>query len=251
MADPGTVQSQLPMGADWVARAITDIQRDIRELGPSIARSFGTTIQTIQAQQVTLTTLVAGLQTQVADAIAANSLTTAQINAKVASPGAIAPTTVTASGAVSGTTGTFPTGISSTGAYGKLLTYGGAYNAAYLHVDGTLGYVPSSRQFKQDIQPVALDPALLRQLRLVNFRYIAAVVNLGDTAQIEVGLIAEEVDALGLHWLVDYDAEGRPLGVKYERLALLLIPAVQSNDDRLTAIEARLATLERRSGTVV
>jgi hypothetical protein len=59
MADPGTVQSQLPMGADWVARAITDIQRDIRELGPSIARSFGTTIQTLTAQQATLTDQVA------------------------------------------------------------------------------------------------------------------------------------------------------------------------------------------------
>ncbi|WP_166788708.1 tail fiber domain-containing protein [Cryobacterium sp. HLT2-28] len=165
-------------------------------------------------------------------------MTTAQINAKVASPGNIAPGTVTASSAVSGTTGTFPTGVSSTGVYSKLLTYGGAYNAQYVHVDGTMGYVPSSRRYKQDIMPATLDPHLLNALQLVTFRYIAAVDNLGDDAVTELGLIAEDVDALGLSWLVDYDTDGKPNGVKYERLALLMIPWAQS-------IEARLSALER------
>ncbi|WP_166786158.1 tail fiber domain-containing protein [Cryobacterium lyxosi] len=225
---------------------MADLERFVRELGPSIAQSFAPVIKkandTLDLANATIATVselsarvdatLVNIDTTVQTSISANSMTTAAIQSLVAAPPAVAST-----GAVSGTTGTFPTGVSSTGVYTKLLTYGGGYKAQYVHVDGTMGYVPSSRQFKQDITPATLDPALLTALQLVTFRYIDAVDNLGDQAETELGLIAEDVHALGLHWLVDYDAEGKPTGLKYERLALLMIPWAQSIEARLQALE--------------
>lgn len=156
-------------------------------------------------------------------------------NASVAGTASVGA--LSSAGNVSGQRGTFPTGVSSTGVYNTLLTYGGPYSSQYVHQDGTMGYVPSSARYKQDIMSATLDPATLRQLRVVTFRYIAAVENLGDEAAVEIGLIAEEVDALGLAWLVDYDSEGLPMGVRYDRLALALIPWMASIESRLAALE--------------
>jgi hypothetical protein len=106
---------------------------------------------------------------------------------------------------------------------------------------GVYGYVPSSRQFKQDIEPAAVTVDQVLALQLVLFRYIKEVEEKGDLAEIEWGLIAEDVDALGLDWLVDYDGEGKPFGLKYDRLALALLPVVQDQEARLKNIEQRLS----------
>jgi hypothetical protein len=207
----------------WIARAIRDVNRRVDQLIPAVAKSFAPVVAEIQA------TVIATVE--------ATYSTTAQMLAAIASPGAISPTTVTASGQVLGDTGKFPGGVNSVGVYNLLLTYGGPYSSQYIHQDGNMGYVPSSRRFKQDIETMEIDIAVLQQLRLVSFRYIEAVKNLGDDAAVEVGLIAEEVDALGLKWLVDYDTEGKPFGIKYDRLALLFIPWAQSIENRLAALE--------------
>lgn len=145
---------------------------------------------------------------------------------------------IAASGQVSGATGVFNGGLKSTDVHSRLLTYGGAYTATYCHVDGTLGHVPSSRRFKRDEQPAELDPAAVLALQMVSFRYTAAVEELGDDADTEIGLIAEDVHALGLTWLVNYDADGAPLGIRYERLALALLPLVQTLAADVAALKA-------------
>jgi hypothetical protein len=106
--------------------------------------------------------------------------------------------------------------------------------------DGTMGYNLSSRRFKQDIESHTIDPSLLRQLRIVTFRYIAAVEKFGEDATVEVGLIAEEVHDLGLYWLVDYDEEGRPEGLKFDRLAVASLALAQDAETRLARIEEHL-----------
>lgn len=191
--------------------------------------------------------LVANLQTTVTNLVNALTYTRAQIDSKIASPGNISPGNVSASGR-----GTFPAGVTSTGVYNTLLTYGGPYSSQYVHQDGTMGFVPSSRRFKQDIESWTFDPATISYLRVVTFRYIDAVERLGDEAASELGLIAEEVHELGLHWLVDYKLiytdEGAkavppyqgeravlPFGVKIERISLVLIGWAQSIEARLDA----------------
>lgn len=107
--------------------------------------------------------------------------------------------------------------------------------------DGSLGFNLSSRRYKQDIAGANLDPSLLAQLRVVTFRYIAAVEQFGDEAATEVGLIAEEVDELGLKWLVDYDPEtGVPDGIKFDRLAVAALGLAEGLNGRVERIEAAL-----------
>lgn len=50
MVGPGVPGSQVPGGTDALARRIGDIERQIRELGPSIAASFAPVVQTLQDQ---------------------------------------------------------------------------------------------------------------------------------------------------------------------------------------------------------
>ena len=66
MANPGVSGSQIPAGEDFAQRQIKDLQRDLRELGPSIAKSFAPVIADLAAKQVTLTAAVADIAANVA-----------------------------------------------------------------------------------------------------------------------------------------------------------------------------------------
>jgi hypothetical protein len=247
MADPGTVQSQLPLGDDWIARKFADIERDIRELGPSIARSFGTTI-------ATLTSLVSGLTAQVAAAISANSLTTAQINSIVASPGAIAPTTVTASGAVSGSTVTggdvFAQSLATNITASRVTLWGRTS-------DGYIATASSSQRYKTNESLANLDVSKILALPLRHYQYIAEVERAAADpayhASLELGLFAEDLHAAGLWEFVVYqrddnghalrDADGNviPEGIHYQLLALALLPVAQSQQAQIDSLVKRLS----------
>ena len=149
--------------------------------------------------------------------------------------GLLTQTEVNVSGNVTaGGTGTFTAGVNSTGVYGNLVS-SGAYKVQYINVSGAMGYVPSSGRYKQDVATAPSAAEAMLAMRIVTFRYIQAVAELGDEAAIEWGVIAEEMHDLGLTWLVDYDADGAPEGVKYERLVLAVIPVVQDHEARLNA----------------
>jgi len=47
MADPGSIGSIAPPGEDYLVRRIADLERKVRELGPSIAQSFQSTVQSL------------------------------------------------------------------------------------------------------------------------------------------------------------------------------------------------------------
>lgn len=186
-----------------------------------------------------LTEWVTNIQAQLDDYLANDAYTKAQVDALVASPGNIAPGNVTASGNL-----TVAGQVRMPNVPVTVLT--SAYFATYASTSdgGRVGHVPSSRQYKRDIAPATLSAADVLALQLVTFRYIAAVEELGDDADTEVGLIAEDVDALGLDWLVYRDAEGLPAGIRYERVALALLPLVQSQAASLGELTARVAALE-------
>lgn len=133
-----------------------------------------------------------------------------------------------------GGTITANTAFDSIPTYSRNVTGSGSYRSLWVNIDGQIGYVPSSSQFKRDVVALAPDVSVL-DVQVVNFRYKDAVANMGDAAPIEVGVIAEQVHDLGLTWLVDYDENGAPFGVKYDRLALALLPIVQTLCTRLDA----------------
>ncbi|BAU99610.1 tail fiber domain-containing protein [Aurantimicrobium minutum] len=135
-------------------------------------------------------------------------------------------------------------GVKSTGVYNTSVTYG-AYRAVWVNVDGTFGQTASSRTVKQDIEPTTLDADAILDAEIVDFRYIDAVEALGKEAPIEVGVIAEQLLEVGLEKFVYFNEDGSPAGVHYERLAVAIIPQLQKQAQRLSAIEARLAVLEK------
>lgn len=104
--------------------------------------------------------------------ISAQSYTHAQIDSKVANPGALA---VSGNLSLAGEVRmpNVPTTILTSAHYA---TY------ASTNDGGRVGHVPSSRQYKRDIAPETLSPAYVLALQLVTFRYIAAVEEFGDDA---------------------------------------------------------------------
>jgi hypothetical protein len=120
----------------------------------------------------------------------------------------------------------------------------GAWRVMYVRNDGLYGYVPSSERFKQDIKNVSFTSEQVSFLQVVSYRYIDAVDKDGDEANVEIGLIAEDV-AKVFPWLVDFDEDGKPYGVKYERLSLALLSVLNSQQSRLDSLEARLDRLEK------
>lgn len=118
-------------------------------------------------------------------------------------------------------------------------TLGGSYRVCYINSDGTLGWVSSSRRHKKDIHPADVDVQAVLSLELVSFLY-KVEIDTDRRAELQHGLIAEQLDEAGLDWLVDYGADGLPEGVRYDRLALALLPVVQDLAARISAIETHL-----------
>ncbi|MFD1714174.1 tail fiber domain-containing protein [Amnibacterium flavum] len=211
---------------------IIDMFREVNRRLRDLEKPTGTSIAGLVDQ---VQRALANITATVSEAISANSYTKTEIDSKVSSPGNIAPGNVSASGDLSVVGALRAPTVPTT-----LLT--SSYYATYATtVDGRLGHVASSRRFKQDIASATAPLDAVLALRLVTFRYIQAVEELGEDADIEWGLIAEEVHDLGLHWLVSYDADRIPVGVRFERLAVALLPVMQNHEARLARVEEALA----------
>lgn len=139
---------------------------------------------------------------------------------------------------ISTTTGNFTGSITSIGAKNNQVTTG--YVAAYIDVNGVFGFAPSAERFKQDITPYKGDPNAVLGMQVVNYRTKDAVAELGDSAPIETGVIAEQLEVLGLDWLVAHDADGNTQTVYYERMALALIPIIKQQAADIAALKAKL-----------
>lgn len=110
--------------------------------------------------------------------------------------------------------------------------------AVYVAADGLLGTGSSSKRYKKNIKNAELDIQAVLGISLKTFQYKSAIEDEGTT---HLGVMAEDLDDLGLTDFVYYDELGRPDGVAYDRLALALIPLIQNQEQRLRAIEERLA----------
>ena len=95
----------------------------------------------------------------------------------------------------------------------------------------------SSIRFKQDIEDHVVDTSAVLSLRIRSWRDKSEVVEHPDTTNRYVGLIAEEVDDLGLHEFVIYEADGGSKALSYERMFLGLLPVVQDLVTRVDALD--------------
>lgn len=118
----------------------------------------------------------------------------------------------------------------------------GTGTALYLGGSGTqytIGILPSSRRFKENIQPIE-DVSYVDRISLltpVTFNYKE------NPAQPSFGLIAEDVDAAGLtdivHKDLDDDGNSVPFSLMYDRLAVYMIPAIKELNERIKTLEGK------------
>lgn len=121
-----------------------------------------------------------------------------------------------------------------------------AANVNFNFSNGRLRIVTSSKRFKQDIEPVAIDPAAVLQLVGKTWRDKAEVEADPDTTSRYVGVIAEDLDDLGLTEFVTYDEEQRPHAVKYDRLFVALLAVARHQEQQQSAQDDRIADLEQQ-----
>lgn len=113
--------------------------------------------------------------------------------------------------------------------------------------DGTLYHITSSKRYKLKIKDAPLDVAALREgLRPRVFfdrREYDENGKSTDGLQSHLGLIAEEVALIpGLgNLIVPRDEQGRPNEVRYDRVAVALIPWLQDLERRTQKIEEKTA----------
>jgi hypothetical protein len=106
---------------------------------------------------------------------------------------------------------------------------------------GKLYKESSSRRYKNNVRDLEPATEAALGLRPVRFQWTT-------TGQEEIGLIAEEVAEVARD-LVIYDAQGRPEGVKYNKLSLYLLSVVRAQQDQIAALERQVEkydSLERR-----
>ena len=207
---------------------ITDIERlgfELMQLKDKVADLASPSGTEAYRSVAKLQALVDDIQQQLDDYLSNDAYTKAQVDNLVANPGTIAPADVNASGR-----GTFPVGVDSEGVYNTLVTYGGSYRATWTHVDGTLGYAPSSRRFKIDEGPADFTVDEVLALHGVLFRYISPAPYHQEQQRQMVGMFAEDVAALGPKFdsLVDRDEEGEPFGLRYDLLSVVLLEGFRS-----------------------
>ncbi len=100
-----------------------------------------------------------------------------------------------------------------------------------------LSYVNSSRRFKENIRPFTDDWRLI--LRSQPRMYTRP----GKPGRWELGYIAEEMDSIGLHQLVERDAKGTIDGYAYEWSILYLTEVLKLHDADIEKLKAEVAEL--------
>ena len=113
-------------------------------------------------------------------------------------------------------------------------------NAVFVGPDGRLGVAASSERYKTDIAPMGPSSSKISQLRPVTFH-----LKSDATAELQYGLIAEEVDKI-FPELVVRDEVGKIEGVRYDELAPMLLNEVQQQQQKIATQAEQLGELKRQ-----
>ena len=146
---------------------------------------------------------------------------------------------------VSGTL-TADAGISSSGVQANdLSAAGGGSKIVYINnTSKQMGFLTSSRRFKQDISRATGDIEKLRAIHVYLFRYREAVALHPDDAVVWIGAMAEDLHAAGYTQLVEYDDEGNPFGLQMQLMWVIPHLFAEALDERVSSLEDRIAALE-------
>lgn len=120
----------------------------------------------------------------------------------------------------------------------------------FINTDGSIWRSTSSRRYKQDEEPIDVDPAAVLGLVGKTFRDRAEVEADPDTTRRYVGFTAEDLHDAGLTDFVIYDDQGRPDAILYDRLSVALLALAKAEHARADQLEDRLAALEATVATL-
>ena len=98
----------------------------------------------------------------------------------------------------------------------------------------------SSRRYKENIRPFLSGLDYVLKMNPVTFTYIERPE---DTKPIP-GLIAEDLDEIGLTELVNYNNDNLPESINYDKISVVLINAVKELDGEIKKSLAKLEALE-------
>ena len=105
-----------------------------------------------------------------------------------------------------------------------------------LVIDGTTGEIKkqtSSMRFKANIQDFSDDWTKILELQPKEFDYI-------DSGDHSIGYIAEELHELGLNNLLEYDKEGKPYSIHFDRLTLYLLEVVKQQQKTIEELQQKI-----------
>ena len=105
----------------------------------------------------------------------------------------------------------------------------GTGNSVNIDASGNLFEDASSIRYKKDVADLEVDTAKVLELNPVSFRY-------KRNDQEDIGLIAEDVNEI-IPDLVNYDKEGLPNGVKYDRISVYLLEIIKEQQERINSLE--------------
>lgn len=113
-------------------------------------------------------------------------------------------------------------------------------NMQYNDSNGQIGYDNSSRRYKINISPLEDDFSALLKARAMTYTRPAS------PDFWEIGFIAEDFHDLGLRKLVDYDQEGRPDGINYEKICLYLTENAKRHEQDIVGLKSLQETQEKQ-----
>jgi hypothetical protein len=97
----------------------------------------------------------------------------------------------------------------------------------------------SSRRYKDNIQLLSDNFNKILKVEPRTFTY-------KSSGERDVGYIAEEFDEAGLNNLVNYDEQGQPEAIKYDRISLYLLEVIKSQQKRIDALERKVEALSNK-----
>ena len=239
---PRPSQGSIPSELGWLIDTLDDYERRLRVLEAPSGEALGNTV-------AKLASLVANIQAQL-DAYLASRYTNAQIDAK---DNAVAAQINPAIASALGGNVSIGGALFVPSAYNTDITW--TRRTGWWGDDGRAGYASSSRRKKTAIVPADEEAlAALLDVQPVNFRYRAEVarrtaLRINDGVDyvppVELGLIAEDLDAAGLSSFVYYGEDGQSEGIEYGMLTVALLAIARSERSARLALEQRVDRLER------
>lgn len=113
-----------------------------------------------------------------------------------------------------------------------------------LDSNGLIKRVTSARKYKTDIADAQFNTQDVLSLRPRIWRNKKEVESNPETTNWNVGLIAEEVEQAGLGIFVNYDEDGEPDSLVYDRIVVALLDVVKEQNRRIASLEKRLESLD-------